>query len=1252
MIDISEKFLKPEVRCDFYISPRMKQTWAAELVIYDEIASICKKYGLRYFAEVGALLGAVRHHGFVPWDDDIDLAMPRADFMEFLKHANELPNGYRVKSIYNDESGTFRQFHAVVENYDRPMLEWDEDRNKRFYGCPFICAVDIYPLDYVPRDNAQNEGITALYNMAYVMAWNYDASHDSDEYKNSLKVLEKKSGYRIDCTGNLRQQIYKIADSIAASTRREDALYMDYYPKLVDGRTGNLREAAWYDGTIEVPFEMTAMPVPVGYDNALKRHFGEYWRFLMHQYTGHGYPFYQDQERLFIMQGHLTPEVPGPGPADAPAEHDEDGRLCMNVASCLNEYYVPYTYVMLSSLFESNHRHSITVYLLHDGLSDEAVKNFDELAAAFNDRAIGGADGKKKIEYIHVTDYSLDPRIHEYGGWNELTMYRLLLWDILPEDVSRVLHLDGDMLILKDLAPLYEQDFEGHDLIACQDILAAKFRRDYCIATHDEEFRELFESGTYFNAGMILMNVKRNRGLHLMDTYEKRAAELNFVLPYPDQDLLNIVHRGRIKYVPTLEYNFPAYDGILLGGYDIDRVKKEVGILHFLDKKPWNDGDHKLYDIEELWWDVAKDTPYADRLKKPLDCVVIRLTENIETLSETVRSIGKELPGYFRSISLTIADTVGNIGGWDPFPEADSSFSYKRIFDISERDYNSVTAVKNDLLTRLDYDRILFIEEGDTLGDIEVLDTSDADRVTEVLLTDGVAVFDRVILTGEMVDNLGLMCEMNFDPEYEYLIRAGVYGFLGKALLWQDSAHQHGIYADTYYMYSYVLKRYSDQAMALGVYEEALTARTDEMEQSGLKAEWDSWMAEKEESRDKYPIAIMRGMKECQGTLDNFAQRLGEKLRKKGRGVIFWDSEALGEERMQRLMFLPYSAVVGFQSRLFSRKLSDGKLLGNLIQGEKFNFLFDHPIYMTEDFKEPVERLHILSQDETYADYVRKRFPHISSVCHFPPAGVETDKTHEKSYDITFIATYNDYRKEMKLIKNLPPNYRRVAGRFLMRQRRFPNERAEDALVRVIDDMGYEPLPDEAFTQALYAMGNVVRCLMYYFRERVVQTLIEDGIEVDVFSRTWEDAPYAHHPLLHIHDEIPHVKSLEVMAKSRLSLNVMSWHKGGMTERIANAMLNHSVVVSDRSTYLCREYGGSDGLGYHVGSASEEDMMLLFDLEDFSDLPERIRGLLSDRDHLEKMAERAYIDAKARHTWDARAEKFLDILSGDVTKRD
>ena len=85
---LGEDFFKEEVRCDYRISEDMKLIWAVIRDMYLSFADVCDKYGLKYYTVWGSLLGAIRHDGFIPWDDDFDVAMPREDYNEFLKIAN------------------------------------------------------------------------------------------------------------------------------------------------------------------------------------------------------------------------------------------------------------------------------------------------------------------------------------------------------------------------------------------------------------------------------------------------------------------------------------------------------------------------------------------------------------------------------------------------------------------------------------------------------------------------------------------------------------------------------------------------------------------------------------------------------------------------------------------------------------------------------------------------------------------------------------------------------------------------------------------------------------------------------------------------------------------------------------------------------------------------------------------------------------------------------------------------------------
>ena len=71
MLQFPEEYFEDEVRDGFYVPSMIKRAWATELDVLDEVDRICRKYNITYYAEWGTLLGAIRHAGYVPWDDDL-----------------------------------------------------------------------------------------------------------------------------------------------------------------------------------------------------------------------------------------------------------------------------------------------------------------------------------------------------------------------------------------------------------------------------------------------------------------------------------------------------------------------------------------------------------------------------------------------------------------------------------------------------------------------------------------------------------------------------------------------------------------------------------------------------------------------------------------------------------------------------------------------------------------------------------------------------------------------------------------------------------------------------------------------------------------------------------------------------------------------------------------------------------------------------------------------------------------------------
>lgn len=273
----------------------------------------------------------------------------------------------------------------------------------------------------------------------------------------------------------------------------------------------------------------------------------------------------------------------------------------MNIALSFNKKYIKYAIVMMTSVCINN-TDNIDFYILHSELDGDdyelicnSIRKYD--AQAF----LLPVDMKECQEKLPVSDF-----------WSYEIYYRLLLTELLPQSVDRILYLDVDIIVHGSLEELYNIDFEGMDLCVCDDCngtLRIEDMSDY----QQKIFAESIENGyRYFNSGVMLLNIIELKKRISFATYLDAIKELNYEISAPDQDILNYVHRGKIKYTDWKKYDLFARTAYNMG-LSYDEMLSENIIIHFAGNKPWDcKGIH--YSFEKIWWDYAKNTDIKELL--------------------------------------------------------------------------------------------------------------------------------------------------------------------------------------------------------------------------------------------------------------------------------------------------------------------------------------------------------------------------------------------------------------------------------------------------------------------------------------------------------------------------------------------------------------------------------------------------------------------------------------------------------------
>lgn len=296
-MEFIQSFLEDEVRDGFFVPAEIKQAWAAELEVLSEIDKICKKHNIQYFADWGTLLATVRHEGFIPWDDDLDIVMKRDDYNRFMEIANtELPEGFSAYNFRNHDD--FWLFLGRVVGKQRICFE--QEHLDRFHQFPYIAGVDIFVLDYVSRDEvAEKERDTfAMYTIA-IADMIGEGRLEGLMREHELQKIEMECDTKISrelSDIELRRSLYGVVERIFSKfTEEESDQLSQLFPHGL--RNPNFRfPKECYEAAIELPYENTRIPAPIQYCKMLKKRYGNYME-LVRDAGGHDYPFFESQKK-------------------------------------------------------------------------------------------------------------------------------------------------------------------------------------------------------------------------------------------------------------------------------------------------------------------------------------------------------------------------------------------------------------------------------------------------------------------------------------------------------------------------------------------------------------------------------------------------------------------------------------------------------------------------------------------------------------------------------------------------------------------------------------------------------------------------------------------------------------------------------------------------------------------------------------------------------------------------------------------
>lgn len=287
-MEFPKSYFDDEVRDGFYVPSMMKRAWAAQMEVLEDIEKVCRKHNIHYQADYGTLIGAIRHGGFIPWDDDMDISMLRKDYDIFNKVAlDELPEGYGILNFDQSLDGSHDNY--LTRLYNTRRIRVDRAFLNKFHGFPFVAGMDIFPLDFVPPNEEEDKMLIKQVGTISMVA-DMLGGEKKEGAEGYLKQIEEIYDIKLDKNKPIKRQLFQMVEKLCREYTGEGS---EYLTNVASRTKWNYKEPVkYYKKTISLPFEVGHVDVPIAYDGAMIHKTFGYMQPLR-SHDGHGYPYYK-----------------------------------------------------------------------------------------------------------------------------------------------------------------------------------------------------------------------------------------------------------------------------------------------------------------------------------------------------------------------------------------------------------------------------------------------------------------------------------------------------------------------------------------------------------------------------------------------------------------------------------------------------------------------------------------------------------------------------------------------------------------------------------------------------------------------------------------------------------------------------------------------------------------------------------------------------------------------------------------------